>query len=156
MKSELLLKSFRDQEHYTKEVADSLVTKYLADVKAGKTVEEGWVPETNGSLPMYSESKMFLNVYAVALAKSLAKSQSEDHQILVASFCPGTTQTGMYDRGLEAGFVAPEGFATKTAADGADTGIWLALLPKEELVEKVGKFYGERTEYPFGWENPPF
>ncbi|CAM6099836.1 unnamed protein product [Calypogeia fissa] len=152
-----LLETFRDEDNYSKKLADSLATKYIEDVKKGKFVEEGWLPEEKGKLPMYCESKMIENVYSIALAKSLAKVQPEQHQIYVTSFCPGTTQTTMYARGAEdGGFEAPSGFQLKTPADGADTGVWLALLPKEEIVDKVGKFYGERTEYLFGWKNPPF
>jgi len=155
VQDEALLKTFRDEDHYTKEVADTLAAEYLDSVKAGKSEKE-WIPDKPGSLPVYSASKLFLNVYVVALAKSLAKSQSEDHQVLLSSFCPGTTQTEMFDDGVAAGFAVPEGFGMKTAAEGADTGVWLALLPREELAEKVGKFFGERTEYQFGLKNPPF
>jgi carbonyl reductase 1 len=154
--SESLKKSFKDEDNYSEELVDSLVTKYLEDAKVGRTAEEGWVPNAGGKVPMYSESKMFLNVYSVQLAKYLSENQPEDHKIFVTSYCPGPTETVMFTEASENGFVTPDGVAVKTAADGADTGIWLALLPKEELQEKNGKFFGERTEYPFGLDPVPF
>lgn len=42
----------------------------------------------------------------------------------------------------------PKGITAKSAADGADTGVWLALLPKEELAQKNGKVFAERKEVP--------
>lgn len=135
---------------------DSLAVKYLQDVKAGRTDEEGWVESTITAAPMYSESKIFMSAYAILMAKSLSKLQPEEHQVLVSTFCPGVTMTDMFAFALKSGFEAPEVFVTKTVPEGADTGVWLALLPEEELAPKSGKFFGERQEYLFGWENPPF
>ncbi|CAM6091788.1 unnamed protein product [Calypogeia fissa] len=156
LKSQDLKKVFKDEDKYTTEIVDTLAIKYLEDVKMGRTDEEGWVPNNLALGPMYSESKMFLNSYAIVVSNSLKKSQPEDHQILVSTFCPGVTDTAMYAYSASLGFDVPEGFSTKSVADGADTGVWLALLPKEELLPKNGKLFGERQEYPFGWENPPF
>jgi carbonyl reductase 1 len=156
LRSETLKKTFRDEERYTKDLMDSLAAKYIEDVKTGRFDEEGWIPDSILAAPMYSESKMFLSGYAVALANSLSKSQPEDHQILVTTFCPGVTQTDMLQGVVKEGYEIPEVLSLKTVADGADTGVWLSLLPKEDLAEKNGKFFGERTEYLFGWVNPPF
>ncbi|CAM6127468.1 unnamed protein product [Calypogeia fissa] len=71
---------FKDEDKYTKET-EKLATKYVEDVKTGRAEEEGWMADNN------SESKIFMNAYAVAVSKSLLKSQPEDHQILVATFC---------------------------------------------------------------------
>jgi NAD(P)-dependent dehydrogenase (short-subunit alcohol dehydrogenase family) len=151
LKSEALKTIFRNPGNYSTELIDSLAAKYLDDVKAGRWEEEGWVVGTG---QMYSESKIFMNAYAVALAKSLSTSQSEDHKIFVMSFCPGFVDTEMLARALPPNLdprTLPAGLPLKSAREGGDAGVWLALLPKEELASKNGKFFGEREEYPFGW-----
>ncbi|CAM6085634.1 unnamed protein product [Calypogeia fissa] len=156
LKSQALKNVFKDEDKYTTEIVDTLATKYLEAVKMGRSDEEGWIPNHGPSAPMYSESKMFLNSYAIVVSNSLMKSQPEDHQILVSTFCPGVTDTPMFAYSSKIGFEVPEGLWTKSVAEGADTGVWLALLPKQELLPKSGKLFAERQEYPFGWENPPF
>lgn len=155
LRSEKLKQTFRDEENYTTELVDSVAEKYLDDVRTGKWDEEGWVE--NGGIetkfPMYSESKMFLNAYTMVLAKSLSKSQPEDHQILVAAYSPGFTQTDLMLQASKFGFELPPGLQPKSPTQGADTGVWLALLPKEDLAEKNGKFFGNREEWCFGWES---
>lgn len=137
---------FSDEDTFSPELAHSLATGYLQAVKAGRLEEEGWIVEENDG-PMYSESKMFQNVYAISLGKSLSKSQPDGHKILVAGYCPGITQTDMFrSSGVEH---LPPGYFLKSVVDGADTGLWLALLPEEELTQKAGKLFGERQEYPF-------
>ena len=37
--------------------------------------------------------------------------------------------------------------APKTAAEGADTAVWLETLPKEKQLENSGKFFQERKEF---------
>ncbi|CAM6091824.1 unnamed protein product [Calypogeia fissa] len=156
LRSQNLKNVFKDEDKYTKELIDTLATKYLQDVKMGQTDEEGWIASNPVLAPMYSESKIFMNAYAIAVSKSLSRSQPEQHQILASSFCPGITQTDMLDISFKQGFEVPKGYPMKNVADGADTGVWLALLPKEELVPKNGKLFAERQEYLFGWKNPPF
>lgn len=157
LRSETLKETFRDEDKYTKEIIDGLATEYLEDVKAGRFEDAGWgwVEDVQLTAPIYSESKMFVNAYAIGLAKALAKSQPEDHQILVATFCPGLVDTDMFERAQGDGWKPPAGVPVKPVAIGADCGLWLALLPKEELAQRNGKLFGERMEYPFGWENPP-
>ncbi|CAM6117940.1 unnamed protein product [Calypogeia fissa] len=151
LRAERLKQMFRGhEENYTIELVDSLAEKYLEDVRTGKWDEEGWVEEGEATYPMYSESKMFLNAYNIALAKSLLKSQPEDHQILVAAFTPGVTQTDLYIRAARGGFMYKQ-----PASQGADTGVWLALLPKEELAQKTGKFFKNRAEWGFGSKSWP-
>lgn len=142
-------KQFRDEENYTDELAESLAAKFVEDYKTGRVGEEGWSVGTKQREPVYSESKMFLNVYLVALAKSLAKSRPEGHKIFVVGCCPGVVDTDMIVDAKKAGFVPP--FPPQPPAVGADTGVWLALLPKDELAPKSGKFFAEREEYAFGW-----
>lgn len=157
---EPLKEQLRDETNYTFQFVDSMATKYLEDVRAGRIIMDAdsawpWVPPEG--MPMYSESKMFMNAYSVALAKSLSQSQPEHHRIFVVGFCPGMAKTDMLAIGMADGTLGEiPGFPIKTAVEGADTGVWLALLPKEELSAKVGKLFGERREYSFGWVDPPF
>lgn len=153
MRSETLKQTFRDEEKYTVEYVDSIANKYLEDVKADRWEEEGWIQNGAGKFPMYTESKIFLNAYAIVLAKSLSESQPENHQILVASYTPGLTETDLLVGALKDGFQPPAGLQPKTLAEGADSGVWLALLPRGELAQKNGKFFTDREEWRFGLEN---
>ncbi|CAM6097206.1 unnamed protein product [Calypogeia fissa] len=152
---ENLKKQFRDEENYSVELMDSLAEKYLEDKKADRMEEEGWIvgPEECPKLrdPIASESKMLMNGYAMTFAKRFAKSQPEGHRIYVVRFCPGMVNTDMMALALKGGFKPPP-VPMKTPAEGADTGVWLALMPKAEIEAKNGKLFGERKEYPFGWK----
>ncbi|CAM6100495.1 unnamed protein product [Calypogeia fissa] len=152
----LRIMKFKDYEKYTQELIDSLVTKFLEDVKADRSGEE-WMEGEVAVSGLYGVSKIFLSAYSILLARTLSELQPEDHQILVTTFTPGLTDTDMMKRGIEEGSQAIKdrykvagGFKPKTAAEGADTGVWLALLPKEELMEKNGKFFYNRKEFSFG------
>ncbi|CAM6100200.1 unnamed protein product [Calypogeia fissa] len=147
LRSEKLKQTFRDEDKYSQELIDSLATKFLEDVKAGRLDEEGWAGG-NGSL--YCVSKILLGAYSILLAKSLWNSQPDSHQILVTTFTPGVTMTDLLSRAIEQGRKFPGGVRVNTTTEGADTGVWLALLPKEELVEKRGKFFHARKEFSFG------
>ena len=37
--------------------------------------------------------------------------------------------------------------APKTVAEGADTAVWLEILPQETQLENSGKFFQERKEF---------
>ncbi|CAM6097205.1 unnamed protein product [Calypogeia fissa] len=149
-----LKKQFKDEENYSVELMDSLAAKYLEDKRADRMEEEGWIvgPEECPKLkePIYSESKMFMNGYTFTLANKFAKSQREGQRIYVVGFCPGLVNTDMLTLALRGGFKPPL-VPMKTPAEGADTGVWLALMPKEEIEVKNGKLFGERQEYSFGW-----
>ncbi|CAM6089919.1 unnamed protein product [Calypogeia fissa] len=158
LRSDTLKQKFKDYENYTQELIDSLVTKFLEDVKADRSGEE-WMEGEVAVSGLYGVSKIFLSAYSILLARTLWELQPEDHQILVTTFTPGLTDTDMMKRGMEEGFMSQAikdrykvagGFKPKTAAEGADTGVWLALLPKEELIEKNGKFFYNRKEFSFG------
>lgn len=58
--------------------------------------------------------------------------------------------TDLLKRSVGEKYTPPAGLKLKTPAEGADTGVWLALLPKDEFAEKNGKFYSDRKDYPFG------
>ncbi|CAM6128298.1 unnamed protein product [Calypogeia fissa] len=151
---ESLRKQFKDEEDYSVELMDSMAAKYLEDKRADRMEEEGWIvgPEECPKLkePIYSESKMFMNGYTFTLANKFAKSQPEGQRIYVVGFCPGLVNTDMLTLALRGGFKPPP-VPMKTSAEGADTGVWLALMPKEEIEVKNGKLFGERQEYSFGW-----
>lgn len=154
-KGEAVKEKFRDEDSYTVEFADSMAAKYLEDVKAGKQNEKdwAWIPEHPAhEMPVSSVSKVFVTAYSIALAKSLSKTQPEDHQIFVVACCPGCVETDMLTIATEGDdFQLPPGFPVKTIPEGADTGVWLALQPKEEIAGKAGKLFADRQEKPFGF-----
>lgn len=95
---------------------------------------------------MYSVSKILLNAYSIWLARSLSKSRPEDHQILVAAFTPGYTVTDLMVRRFRRSIQCRPTLEPKTAAQGADTGVWLALLPPEALPKGMeNSFVTERN-----------
>ncbi|CAM6092369.1 unnamed protein product [Calypogeia fissa] len=147
--SEKLKQIFRDEENYSEELIDSLATKYLEDVRAGRSQEEGWV---EGKGPMYTESKIFMNAHSMALARSLTKSQLEENNTFLVIFGPGVTLTDMLRNttsGPDKEIKPLGGFRLKTPEEAADTPVWLALMPREELTSKHWKIYVDRKEYPF-------
>lgn len=150
LRTETLKQKFRDEDNYSEELFDSLAANYLDDVKAGRVDKERWVEAAGRTGPMYTVSKLLLNAYSRLLARELATSQSEEHQIFVASFTPGRTMTDLVRRLMQEGHRVPPDVRANTPAEGADTGVWLALLPKEELAKKNGKFFHNRKEFGFG------
>jgi hypothetical protein len=147
LESEALRDNFKNEDNYSEELFDSLAKKCLDDVKANWWEEEGWVDIKKA--PIYGVSKILLNAYSIFLARSLSKLQPEDHQIFVGSFTPGATMTDLLIQAQKEGYVFPPNHQFNTPAQGADTGVWLALLPREELAKRHGKFFKKRTEYSF-------
>ena len=58
------------------------------------------------------------------------------------NMCPGWSQTDM------AGYNAPQ-----TAAEGADTVIWLETMNPQLQMQATGRFFKSRTEIPWWKEN---
>ncbi|KAH7278916.1 hypothetical protein KP509_38G064100 [Ceratopteris richardii] len=95
----------------TEDKIDKFVESYLTDAKDKKVGEAGW------STGAYSVSKMALNAYTRVLARSL-KERQEGEKIYVNCVSPGFCKTDMTNnQGLY------------TAAQGAETAVWVALLP---------------------------
>lgn len=80
---------------------------------------------------MYGVSKTCEAAYTRILAKELASKG-----VMVNACCPGACATELSSfRGF------------KSAAEGADTPVWLALMPKDEFV--TGGFFTERRRIGF-------
>ncbi|WIA39342.1 hypothetical protein OEZ86_005454 [Tetradesmus obliquus] len=99
--------------------------KFVEDIRAGRHTQEGW-PSS-----MYGISKALESSYTRVLAEQL-----KDAGVMVNCCCPGYCSTDMSSwRG------------TQSAAAGADTPVWLALLPQEDF--KTGGFYRDRKQQSF-------
>ncbi|GAX75856.1 hypothetical protein CEUSTIGMA_g3299.t1 [Chlamydomonas eustigma] len=106
----------------SKEEIGRLGERFIEDIQNGKHAQEGW-PNS-----MYGISKLLLTVYSRIEAKEL-----EPRQVMVNACCPGWCKTDMSSWG-----------GPKTALEGADTPLWLALRTPSQFV--TGKFFGERME----------
>jgi carbonyl reductase 1 len=87
-----------------------LMRKFVDDVAAGRHTAEGWPSSA------YAVSKLGLNALTEILGRELA---ADARGILCNAVCPGWVRTGM------GGPHAP-----RSAEEGADTAVWLALLPE--------------------------
>ena len=138
-----------DVPSLTEEMIDSLATRYLKDLKEGVHGSEGW-PWTLDGFKSYRESKIFLNAYTIMLARDITNYQLqqpslETSRVFVNAACPGLTYTDLareyiYERGIDLSTV-------NTPEQGADTAVWLALLPKEGY--PMGRILKNRKEVSF-------
>ncbi|KAJ7529852.1 hypothetical protein O6H91_15G069000 [Diphasiastrum complanatum] len=137
LNSKELKETISSEEHLSENLIDSFVNEFLAAVNKGEISKQGWPtvdfagndPEATSD---YCVSKIALNAYTKVLAFQLSG------RLYINSFCPGYTQTDM-----------TRGLGTKTVKEGADTGVWLALLPPSSHDLTSGKFFGERAQIPF-------
>lgn len=106
-------------ENLSEEHIEEMVNMFLESVKKGTWKSQGW-PEIWTD---YAVSKLAINAYSRVLAR-----RYKDRGLCVNCFCPGFTQTSM-----------TRGKGTHTAAEAAEVGARLALLPPHEL--PTGKFY---------------
>jgi len=90
----------------------------------------GQLSEMNGGYPAYRISKTAIN----ALTRIVAD-EVKNQNILINSVCPGWVKTGMG---------GPN--ATRSIPEGADTAVWLAILPDNG---PRGKFFRDRKEIPW-------
>lgn len=119
-----------DLDNLSEEVIDSTVNTFLQQVEDGTWQSAGW-PQTYTD---YSMSKLAVNAYTRLMGKILSD-RPDGEKIYINCFCPGWVKTAM------------TGWAGNISAeDGADTGVWLALLPDQAI---TGKFFGERREISF-------
>ncbi|CAM6123191.1 unnamed protein product [Calypogeia fissa] len=126
-----LAKILGDEKILSEDLVDSYAKKYLDDVQAGRWKEEGW----STTYPQYADSKVLLNAYTRAFAKTLSK-RPEDQKIFVNVVHPGYIGT---DLNNNAGTGTPE--------EGADTAVWLSLLPEKNYPQ--GAFFFKRE--PYAW-----
>jgi carbonyl reductase 1 len=106
--SDHLRERFLDPKLTVQQLGD-LVDSFVRDVAAGNHSAKGWPSSA------YRVSKVALNALTRILARDLA---SDPRRILVNSVCPGWVRTNM------GGPSAP-----RSPEKGADTPVWLALLP---------------------------
>eukprot|EP00892_Ulva_mutabilis_P011702 jgi/Ulvmu1/8904/UM049_0086.1 len=104
------------------DAVEALAASYVAAIRAGTHSQQGW------SNSMYGVSKLAEISYTKWLAAQL-----KDQSIGVYACCPGYCVTDMTSGG-----------GNKTARDGADTPVWLALQPLGAVPQ--GGFFGERKE----------
>lgn len=119
-----------DVDSLSEELIDKTVTTFLDQVKDGSWTSGGW-PQTYTD---YSMSKLAVNTYTRLMAKVLSE-RPEGQKIYINCYCPGWVKTAMTGW---SGHTSPE--------EGADTGVWLALLPDQVV---TGKFFSERREVSF-------
>ncbi|CAM6104932.1 unnamed protein product [Calypogeia fissa] len=131
LRNESLAKKLDDVDNLTEEFIDSTANKYLEDVKAGRWKEEGWSLEN----PQYTESKMLLHAYTRFLAKSLERTHQRKYVNVIH---PGYIATDMTAK-MRPGHSSVE--------VGADTPVWLSLLPEENYPN--GKFFYKRKEHDY-------
>jgi carbonyl reductase 1 len=108
----------------TRERLDALVSSFVRAVEEGTHERQGWPSSA------YGVSKLALNALTRLLAHDLAP-----RGVRVNSTCPGWVKTRM------GGNSAP-----RTAAEGADTIVWAALLPSGG---PSGRWFRDRSEIPW-------
>lgn len=101
--------------------------RFITDVENGIHREQGW-PNT-----AYGVSKVGVAAMTRIQARDISKIAPESSGVLVNCCCPGWCKSDM------AGWDRP----TKTATEGADTPLCLALLPKGSDIH--GKFLADRA-----------
>lgn len=132
--SSSLRREMEDPETLSEEKIDSFVNRFLQAVEEGSTRAKGWPSGVYGGYAAYCVSKLALNAYTRVLAKSL-QHHPEGHKIYVNCMHPGYVKTDMNNN---QGPLPP--------AKGADTAVWLALLPPPV---PTGEFFYQRKPYNF-------
>ncbi|XP_043706983.1 (+)-neomenthol dehydrogenase [Telopea speciosissima] len=126
----MLREQLADEDSLSEELINRTVTCFLEQVEQGSWASGGW-PKIYTD---YSVSKLAVNAYTRLMAKTLSN-RPEGQNIHINCYCPGWVNTAM------------TGWAGNISAEeGADTGVWLALLPGQTV---TGKFFGERREIGF-------
>lgn len=119
-----------DVDSLTEEAIDQIVNSFVQQAEDGTWESGGW-PQT---FTDYSLSKLAVNAYTRVMAKIFSE-RPEGQKIYINCYCPGWVKTAM------------TGFAGNISAEeGADTAVWLVLLPDQAI---TGKFFAERREIRF-------
>ena len=148
-----LREKLADVQNLTEEMIDSLAKKYLEDLKAGQIHSEGWFKDSTilTSLATYRVSKVFLNAYTRMLARDFesqvkAPTTKQQHLVVfVNAATPGLTLTDLSRPSIDARGIDPANI--NTPEQGADTIVWLTLLPREE--HPMGKLFWDRRDVAF-------
>jgi len=145
--NEELKKKLGDVTQFDEEFLDKLEQEFLEACKAGSG-ESNTYANTS-----YRFSKILLNAYSRLLAQRLA-SRPEGCKIYVHNAHPGFVMTGMhrqlfqtmdeesYQEQLASGKFERDGHVS--VEKGADTPVWLCLLPPEDLTPS-GLLWGNRA-----------
>lgn len=116
-----------DDESLTEGFIDEMLNTFLKQVEDGSWTTQGWPQRFTD----YSVSKLAVNTYTRFLAKKFSE-RPEGEKIYVNCYCPGWVKTAL------------TGYAGSVSVEqGADTGVWIALLPEQAI---TGKFFAERRE----------
>lgn len=119
-----------DVESLSEELIDRTLPTFLQQVEDGTWTSGGW-PQVYTD---YSVSKLAVNAYTRLMARKLFE-RPEGQKIYINCYCPGWVKTAL------------TGYAgNNTVEEGADTGVWLALLSDQTF---MGKFFAERREINF-------
>ncbi|XP_032535312.1 carbonyl reductase [NADPH] 1-like [Chiroxiphia lanceolata] len=127
--SQELQQKFRS-DTITEEELVQLMNKFVEDTKKGVHDKEGW-PNT-----AYGVSKIGVTVLSRIQARLLNQNRKGEH-ILLNACCPGWVRTDM---------AGPQ--ATKSPEEGAETPVYLALLPSDADAPH-GQFVSEKTVRPW-------
>lgn len=125
-----LREQLQSDDSLSEDLIDQITTKFLEQVQDDSWRDGGW-PQV---MTDYSLSKLAINAYTRLMARVFSD-RPEGQKIYINSCCPGWVRTAMTGW---AGNVSPE--------EGADTAVWLALLPDQFV---TGKFFAERREINF-------
>ncbi|XP_007090549.1 carbonyl reductase [NADPH] 1-like [Panthera tigris] len=127
-------------ETITEEELLELMNKFVEDTKSGVHRKEGW-PDTRALT--YGVSKMGVTVLSRIYARKLSEQRRGD-RILLNACCPGWVRTAM---GGPTAIKSPE--------EGAETPVYLALLPPdakephgEFVMEKKVEQWGPPSQFP--------
>ncbi|CAO2818374.1 unnamed protein product [Amaranthus hypochondriacus] len=125
-----LREQLSNDDSLSEELIDDTVKNFLQQTKDGSWESGGWPQKFTD----YSMSKLAINCYSRYLARKLSD-RPEGEKVCVNCFCPGWVKTAM------------TGWSGNSSVEiGADTGVWLALLPGQPV---NGKFFAERREIHF-------
>jgi carbonyl reductase 1 len=125
-----LQQRFSDAALTDKKVVD-LMNEFVTGVAQGNHRRVGW----GGT--MYHASKVGQMAFAGLLARELTNAGSN---VTVSSCCPGFCRTDMSDRCYGVGL------GHKSAAEGADTPVWLALMSPENAQKSHGCLFTNRKQ----------
>ncbi|XP_064503187.1 carbonyl reductase [NADPH] 1-like [Pseudopipra pipra] len=127
--SQELQQKFRS-DTITEEELVQLMNKFVEDTRKGVHDKEGW-PNT-----AYGVSKIGVTVLSRIQARLLNQNRKGEH-ILLNACCPGWVRTDM---------AGPQ--ATKSPEEGAETPVYLALLPSDADAPH-GQFVSDKTVRPW-------
>ncbi|KHN31241.1 (+)-neomenthol dehydrogenase [Glycine soja] len=130
VENDALREQLSDDESLTEELIDGMISNFLQQVEDGSWRSEGW-PH---SFTDYSVSKLAVNAYTRFLARKFSE-RPEGEKIYINCYCPGWVKTAL------------TGYSgSVTIEQGADTAVWIALVPDQAI---TGKFFAERREINF-------